>query len=102
MSGFLVWMGALAVAAMLAIGITNVGWAAVEQARAQAGADATALAGAADGLDAATEAAQRNDVLVVAITESGNIVTAVVQSGNATATAHAERRVIPVTPGPRN
>lgn len=89
-------MGALAVSAMLAIGIVSVGQAAVTESQAQAGADAAALAGAADGIGAATEAAERNGGVLVSLSASGNVFTATVRIGESTAIAHAERQTLRV------
>lgn len=97
MSGLILWLGALAVAAILAVGITEVGHAAITEAQAQAAADAAALAGAADGVAAATNAAQRNDAEVIAHSQAGDVITVTVRIGSSTATAHAERVVTRVT-----
>jgi outer membrane lipoprotein SlyB len=63
--------------------------ATTERARAQAAADASALAGAADGRDAAVHLASRNGATLEVYREVGNDVTVVVSVGQATATAIA-------------
>ena len=93
MSGILLWMSAIAVAAMLALGIAEVGEAAACSARVQTAADAAALAGAAAGNSAAAEAAQLNEATLVALEQTGDVFTATVRGCENTATAHAERRL---------
>ncbi len=96
MSGFMLWLAALAVAAALAVGLSTVGGAAVDQAQASAAADAAALAGAADGYAAAVLVTQRNGAELVAFTERGAVVTVVVRVGESTAEASAERLLVPL------
>lgn len=90
------WVSALAIAMALAVGVSEVGVTAVEQARAQTAADAAALAGAADGRAAARQTAQRNDAILEVLTVDGHITTVVVTYGRARATATAERLLIPI------
>lgn len=100
MSGLVLWMGALAIAVVLALGVGEVGTAAIERAQAAAAADAAALAGAAAGSDAAEVAASLNDAVLLSLDERGDVVTATVRIGQVTAISHAERRVVPVTKRP--
>ena len=79
MSGILLWAAALAVAAVLAIGVVDVGFAAVARSQASSAADAAALAGAAAGPTAARQAAERNDAELVSYDRDGEIFTAVIQ-----------------------
>lgn len=92
MSGAVFAMAALAIAAILAIGIAEVGTAAVCASQSQTAADAAALAGAAAGTDAAQQAAIRNDSALISLEQSGDIFTATVRGCANTAIAHAERR----------
>lgn len=69
----------------------RLGGAAVERARAVAAADAAALAGAADGRSAATEAAAANGARVRRYEELGDDVRVRVSLGAAEATARARR-----------
>ena len=94
MSGFVLWLGAVAVAAALALGVTAVGSAAIDQSQAGAAADAAALAGAAAGQDAAARVAQLNGAQLVSVRERGAVFTVVVRFGQGTAQASAERRVV--------
>lgn len=96
MSGIVMWVSALAIAAALALGVSHVGLAAIEDARAATAADAAALAGAADGAAAAGEAAARNGATLLSVTESGATTSVVVSVGNATAEAHAKRILVPI------
>lgn|GEM_PF-5111201 len=96
MSGILLWLSALAVTAVLAVGVGRVGQAAIDDARAETAADAAALAGAAAGHRAAVEIAAENNAELVSITTSNSITTVVVRVDNATAQAHAKRILIPI------
>jgi hypothetical protein len=100
MTGIVLWIGGVAVAAALAVGIMRLGTAAVHDAQAGAAADAAALAAAAAGNDAAARAADRNDALLISIEHRGSVVRVVVGVGGATAEAFAERILVPIrSPG---
>jgi hypothetical protein len=75
--------------AMLALG--RIGGAAVERARASAAADAAALAGAAEGRDAARGVTAANEGRIVRYEVLGDDVRARVAVGEAEATARARR-----------
>jgi len=94
MSGLTLWICSLAIAAGLAIGVSRVGMAAIEDARATTAADAAALAGAANGEAAAQESALRNGATLHSVSVNGAVTTVVVRVGDATATAHAKRIVV--------
>lgn len=94
MSGFIMWLAAVAVAAALALGVAAVGTAAIEHAQAGAAADAAALAGAAGGQDAALRATQRNDAELISFRERGAVFTVVVRVGQSSAQASAERILV--------
>lgn len=96
MLGVLGWFMALAVTLALLLGVERVSTAAIDDARATTAADAAALAGAAAGEGAAADAASRNSGQMVSIVERGMVTTVVVRVGSATATAHAERVLVPV------
>lgn len=96
MSGILLWLSALAVTAVLAIGVTSVGEAAIEDARAGTAADAAALAGAAAGHQEARRAATLNGAELISVSTTNAVTTVVVRVGAATARAHAERILIPI------
>jgi hypothetical protein len=95
MSGFLGLFMALGVTAALLFGITAVGEAAIDDARAATAADASALAGAAAGQDAAIEAAAHNGAELVLFSRRGGVTSVVVRVGRASARAHAERLLVP-------
>lgn len=97
MSGLTLWVCALGLVAALALGITEVGAAAIADAQATTAADAAALAGAAAGADAAHKAAVRNGAELRSIDVRGDVTTVVVAVGEASATAHARRIVVPVS-----
>lgn len=101
MSGILLWAAALAVAAVLAIGVVDVGFAAVARSQASSAADAAALAGAAAGPTAARQAAERNDAELVSYDRDGEIFTAVIQQSGVTQAASAERFVVPASKNAR-
>ena len=96
MSGIVMWVSALAIAAALAVGVSQVGLAAIEDSRAATAADAAALAGAADGAGAASEAASRNGANLVSLRQNGQVTSVVVSVGNATAEAHAKRILVSI------
>ncbi len=96
MSGIVMWVSALAVAVALSFGLSEVGLAAVDAARAQTAADAAALAGAGDGEAAAHAAAIRNDARLIAIRVDGSIVDVIVAYRERTSSARAERILVPI------
>ena len=96
MSGIFLWLSALAVTAALAIGVSHVGMAAIDDARAGTAADAAALAGAAAGHTAAAEAAALHGAELISVSTANAVTTVVVRVGGATAQAHAERILIPI------
>jgi len=79
----------LVMAAVIAIALIHLGGSAVDSARAQAAADAAALAGAADGPDAAAALATENGGELVRFQQLGDDVLVVVAVGRARATARA-------------
>ena len=83
--------GALALVVMLLIGLVALGNTADDRARAQTAADAAALAGAADGRDAARSAATANHAELESFSARGGEVEVVVRAGDSTATARAGR-----------
>jgi hypothetical protein len=95
MSGFLGLFMALGVTAALLFGITAVGEAAIDDTRAATAADASALAGAAAGQDAAIEAAALNGAELVLFSRRGAITSVVVRVGRASVRAYAERLLVP-------
>ena len=95
MSGFLGMVAALAVTALLLAGISRVALVAIDDARAMTAADAAALAGAAAGRDAASEAAVRNGGDLVAMVVSGAVTMVEVRVGHASAVAYAQRLEVP-------
>lgn len=97
MSGLTLWVCSLGLVAALALGIVEVGAAAITDAQAATAADAAALAGAAAGADAAREAALRNGAELQFIDVQGDVTTVVVVVGEASAKAHARRIVVPVS-----
>jgi hypothetical protein len=76
---------------MVVLLLGQLGARAVERAQAQTAADAAALAGAADGRDAAAEVARRNGGTLVEWQDGGIFADVVVTVGAARATARAER-----------
>jgi hypothetical protein len=86
---------ALVVAAVggLVLGLGRLGAAAVDRAQARTAADAAALAGAADGRDAAEEVAAANGGRVVWFRRLGVRTGVMVEVGRAQAEAWAERRL---------
>ncbi len=87
---------ALLFAALLAVGVTRLGAAAGIAAYAQASADAVALAGAADGQEAAAEVAAANDARIVRFERLGDDVRVMVERRGATATARARWEPAPI------
>ncbi|TPW10882.1 MAG: hypothetical protein FD127_3523 [Acidimicrobiaceae bacterium] len=77
------------VAALVSVGVTEVGAAMIDRQRAQMAADAAALAGVGGGRAAATDVARRNHATLVNFERSGSDVVVVVVAGSARATARA-------------
>ena len=77
---------------VLALAIGAVGEATIQRARAQTAADAAALAGAADGADAARDLAGRNGATLVSF-DPGPPVEVVVEVDGRRAVARAEKRL---------
>ena len=96
MVGVWTWIAAMGLAGALAFGVVSIGTAANDLARAQSAADAAALAGAAAGETSAQEAARRNGAVVVSIGVAGDVTTVEVSVGGASATAAAQRLLVPV------
>ena len=72
----------VALAGLVAVGLVEVAGAAARRASAEAAADATALAGAADGPDAARRVATANGARVVVYNETGvDVAVTVVRRG---------------------
>jgi len=94
MVGLLGWLMALSVSAALVFGISEVGNAAIDDARAATAADAAALAGAAAGSEEAEEAARRNGAAFVSVTVRSHVTSVEVRVGGARAVAHAERALV--------
>ncbi len=86
-------------AAAAAVLVAQVGLAVDERARARTAADATALAGAAEGRDAAAEVARANGAELVSFRSEDGEVTVVVRMGRARAGARARREPMTVGPG---
>jgi hypothetical protein len=84
-------LAVLALAAVLLIALVPVGRAGIDRARAAAAADAAALAGAAEGRDAAHELARRNGGELVSWRSLGSDVWVEVVVGEARAEARAQR-----------
>ena len=80
---------ALLFATLLAVGIAHVGAAASQRAAAQTAADAAALAGAAEGEDAALAVAKANGAELEAFEQRGGDVVVRIERRGATATARA-------------
>ena len=79
------------VAALVLAGVTE---RVVDRSRAQAAADAAALAGVADGREAASAMATANHATLIQFEDRGNEVTVeVVTPAGTVATANAERRL---------
>jgi uncharacterized membrane protein len=88
----------LAAAAMLLV--VHLGRAANERARARTAADAAALAGAAEGRDAAEAIATANHAVIESYEELADGVQLSVRLGAARATARAVRTTGPCSTGP--
>lgn len=82
---------ALVVVAGLLVGLARLGSQAATRARAQTAADAAALAGAAEGEEAARSVAAANDGTLVEFVQAGALTEVEVRVGRATAVARAER-----------
>jgi hypothetical protein len=82
---------AMVTAGVLALQVGRLGGAAAARARAQTAADASALAGAADGRDAARALAEANGARLVEYEELGSDTRVVVELGPATARGRARR-----------
>jgi len=81
----------LVLAAAVVLAVVAAGGLVVDGARARTAADAAALAGAADGREAAVEVAQANGGRLVAFRAEGPAVTVTVALGRARVTARAQR-----------
>ena len=88
----------LAAAAMLLV--VHVGRAANQRARARTAADASALAGAAEGRGAADALAAANHAVIESYVELADGVLLRVRVGEATATARAARTAAPCSTAP--
>jgi hypothetical protein len=82
----------MALVATLLVGLVALGNLEGDRARAQTAADAAALAGAAEGRDAAVAVVVENDGDLRSYAAEGSAVEVVVRVGDAEATARAERR----------
>ena len=82
---------AMVTAGVLALQVGRLGGAAAARAKAQTAADASALAGAADGRDAARALAEANGARLVKYEELGSDTRVVVELGPATARGRARR-----------
>jgi len=90
--GAVVW---LVLAAVIVLALSELSRATGNRVRAQTAADAAALAGAA-GTDAdAREAAERNDAVLITLTREGEEVQVTAEVDGASATARAERLLLP-------
>jgi len=94
MTGLFGWLMAFSVTAALVTGVSAVGVAAIDDARAATAADAAALAGAASGSQQAIEVARRNGATLVSISTNGAITSVEVRVGRALGTAHAKRLLV--------
>ena len=81
----------VALAAVSIVAVAEFGVRLVHEARAQAAADAAALAGVMSGEQAALSVAARNGALLVSFRTDGSLVTVVVAIGPVTAVARASR-----------
>lgn len=82
---------AVVLAAALALALVHHGGGALDAARARTAADAAALAGAAEGREAAVRLAEANGATVASMDVVGGDVVVVARVGRATATARARR-----------
>jgi len=81
--------GLMAVAVVVLVAIGHFGQTAADAARARTAADAAALAGAAEGRDAAVRLASANGATLVAFVADQRAVLVTVRVGRASATARA-------------
>ena len=88
----------IALAAVTMVLVVHLGRAATDRARARTAADAAALAGAADGRDAAEAIATANRATIESYAELPDGVLLSVRVGDATATARAARTSAPCSP----
>lgn len=84
-------LAVVALAAVVLLALVPLARAAGERARARTGADAAALAGAAEGEEAAREVALRNGARLITWRARGQDVWVVVVVGDAQAAAKARR-----------
>jgi Flp pilus assembly protein TadG len=82
----------LAVTVLATAGLARLGGVMVDGSRAQAAADAAALAAVEGGVDAAARLADRNGARLVSVGRVGDDVVVVVEVDGATATARASAR----------
>ena len=87
----------LVLAGVLAAGLVHMGAAASRRASAEAAADAVALAGAADGVEAARRTAADNDARLVSYRVVGSDVVATVERRGVFAAARARWQVEPAS-----
>lgn len=90
---------ALLLAGLAAAGVLRVAAVASQRSSAQAAADAAALAGAAEGPDAARQVASANNARLVAYRQTGDDVTVTVERHGVRGRATA--RWLPGVPSPR-
>jgi hypothetical protein len=88
-SAVVVAAAVLAIAAVLAVGVVRVGGVVTDRARAHTAADAAALAGAAEGREAAVEVADANGGALVEFVDVGEEVEVTVRIGDVEAVARA-------------
>jgi hypothetical protein len=81
--------GIMAVAVVLLIAVGELGRTAADSARARTAADAAALAGAAEGRDAAVHLAAENGGTLVSYAADHGVILVTVSVGGASATARA-------------
>lgn len=81
--------GVVGVGLIVCVGVGHVAQAMIERARAQAAADAAALAGVVEGEVGAADLARRNGAELHQFRGDGGVVTVVVERGGARATAAA-------------
>lgn len=84
-------LGVLALAIAVLVAMVPLAHGAIERSRAQTAADAAALAGAAEGEEAAREVAEANGASVVTWRAAGDDVWVEVRVGKARAVAKAHR-----------
>jgi Flp pilus assembly protein TadG len=77
------------IAALVGVGVVEVGSAMLDRQRAHTAADAAALAGVSGGRTAAAEMAQRNHATLVQFSRTGSDVVVIVVVGAANAIARA-------------